>query len=99
MSWKLVGIQEGLLPYSTTKPELFVPVETGEWQTSPDVTPHVYGYQKEGWKGAPWAPVNFVWVKRPIWILEAVSKDPYYLRETGLLVRPRDLQSGDQDHL
>lgn len=78
MSWKLVGIQEGLLPYSSSKPELFVPTETGEWQTTPDVTPHVYGYQKEHWKGAPWAPANFVWVKRPIWILEAVPKDPYY---------------------
>ncbi len=26
-----------------------------------------------------WAPVNFVLVQRPLWVIEGVPRDPYYL--------------------
>jgi len=38
----------------------------------------IYGYRKEGWQGAPWAPVNWVWVKNPAYVIEMEAKDPYY---------------------
>ena len=78
MQWKVLGKQEALLPYSSPNPERIVQNEQGEWLSVPEVTPHVYGYETEGWKGAPWAPVNFIWVKRTVWLIEAVAKDPYY---------------------
>ena len=38
----------------------------------------IYGYEEEGWQGAPWAPVNWVWVKRPTYVIEMRPKDRYY---------------------
>ena len=37
-----------------------------------------FGYQVDCWQGAKWAATNAVWVKRPVYIVEAKSKDPYY---------------------
>ncbi len=76
--WKLVRTQEALVPYKSGDPELLVQNEEGEWDTTRAVKPSIYGYQTEGWKGAPWAPTNFIWVKRPVWIIQSTPKDPYY---------------------
>ena len=38
----------------------------------------MFGYETPGWKGAPWAMTNAIWVKRPAWVIEAFPKDPYY---------------------
>ena len=38
----------------------------------------VYGFEKKGWQGAQWAPVNWVWMKKPVIVLEVKAKDPYY---------------------
>ncbi|MFM7736318.1 MAG: outer membrane lipoprotein-sorting protein [Alphaproteobacteria bacterium] len=37
------------------------------------------GFQDPSWKGLPWAPVGPQLAKRPMWIIEAVPKDKYYL--------------------
>jgi hypothetical protein len=37
------------------------------------------GFQQPDWKGVPWAPVTFVLVKRPFWVIEGVPHDRYYL--------------------
>ena len=39
----------------------------------------VYGAQDPNWKGNPWAPVTSVLTKRPVWIVEGVPKDRFYL--------------------
>jgi len=39
----------------------------------------VYGLQDPNWKGLGWAPVTDVLAKRPVWIVEGVPKDRYYL--------------------
>lgn len=36
------------------------------------------GYEVSDWKGAPWAPVDYAWVPRMIYVVEATPKDPYY---------------------
>jgi hypothetical protein len=76
--WKLVGQQEAILPHYDSKPASLVQNEEGEWQTTRDAKETVYGYRKDGWQGAPWAPTNFVWIKRPVYIMEMKSKDKYY---------------------
>ena len=38
-----------------------------------------YGFRESGWKGLPWASLDNVLVKRPVWMIEAVPNDRYYL--------------------
>lgn len=76
--WKLDRLQEALVPYLNPDPEQLLKNERGEWVTTPSVKPTEYGWQTESWKGAPWAPVNYIWVKRPLWVIKCKAKDPYY---------------------
>jgi hypothetical protein len=76
--WKLLGKQEAILPFYDSNPVRVVQNEEGEWQTTRDSKHIVYGFRKDGWQGAPWAPTNFTWVKRPVYVMEMKSKDKYY---------------------
>ncbi len=76
--WKLVKKQEGLVPWLDSRPIRVTKNRKEEWETTKDVKPLIYGYEKEGWQGAPWAPTNLVWVKRPVYVLQMTPKDPYY---------------------
>ena len=78
MEWKLLRRQEALLPFNFTDPGGLVKNDRGEWESSEKMKKFVYGYEKEGWQGAPWAPLNWVWVKRPVYVIEVKAKDPYY---------------------
>ncbi len=64
--WRVLRKQEALIPYKSKAPERLVQNNRGEWVTTEDVTPSVYGFQTEGWQGAPWAPVKLFWVKRSV---------------------------------
>jgi hypothetical protein len=81
-TWKLVGSQEMLVAAATLAPQPLHPGarwENGtEWVTGKDYTGVTWGYEQPGWKGAPWAPATHYWVKRPVWIVEGQSRDPYY---------------------
>lgn len=76
--WKVLRKQEALVPYKSRKPEMLTETKRNEWQTTADTTPSVYGYEKEGWQGVPWAPMSLFWVKKTVYVIEAVSKDRYY---------------------
>lgn len=78
MNWKLLRKQEGLIPFWDPEPQKFDVDEDGSWVTSRNVKDPVYGYQKQGWQGAPWMPTNLIWVKRPMYVIEVIPKDPYY---------------------
>jgi hypothetical protein len=78
MDWKLVGKREALLPFSECGKGRIVRNDEGEWETTEGVKEMFYGYQKEGWQGAPWAPVNWIWVKHPAYVIEMNAKDRYY---------------------
>ena len=78
MEWKLLRRQEALLPFNFTDPGLLVKNQDGEWESSETMKKFVYGFQKEGWQGAQWAPLNWVWVKQPVYVIEMKAKDPYY---------------------
>jgi len=99
MTWKLVGQQDVLVQSAQADPVPLVPGPPGDggmsWLTTTDFKGAVLGYETPGWKGAPWAMTNAIWVKRPVWVIEAFPKDPYYSygrqvlyadRENGLLL-------------
>lgn len=77
--WKVVKVGEGLIPFLSENPQKIVKdPQKGGWMTTKDIKAVAYGYQKADWTGAKWAPLNLVWVKRPVYVIEARSRDPYY---------------------
>jgi hypothetical protein len=50
----------------------------GEWATVNEGQDITYGFQKEGYQGAPWWPQELIYLKRPTYILECEAKDKYY---------------------
>jgi hypothetical protein len=48
------------------------------------------GHETPGWAGAPWAPTNMIWVRRPAWVIEAFPKDPYYSYGRQVLYADRE---------
>ncbi len=78
-NWKLTETKEALLPYVSDVPQPMVPdPESGGVKLSAKAKGCKYGYETEGWTGAPWAPTNVVWVKRKTYVIEGTPKDPYY---------------------
>lgn len=78
MEWKLLRKQEALLPFSYKDPGVLEQNKQGEWETAVKGRTLMYGYDKQGWQGAPWAPLDWVWVKRPTYVIEMKPKDRYY---------------------
>jgi hypothetical protein len=78
MEWKFLRKEDLLVPFVGKGTDLIVENENGEWETSGNVKEVLFGFQKEGWQGVPWAPLNVIWTKRPAYVLEMHSKDPYY---------------------
>ncbi len=76
--WKLLRVQEALLPFGDENVQPLEKNKYGEWQTTKTIKPIVFGYQKQGYHGTPWFPTNNVWVKRSAFVIEMKPKDPYY---------------------
>jgi len=76
--WKLLGQQEALVPFHMVEPIRTSITKDGEWNASKDTPEALFGFEKEGWQGAPWCPLSFVYAKRPVWVIQGTSKDPYY---------------------
>ncbi|MEW6444033.1 MAG: DUF1329 domain-containing protein [bacterium] len=89
-SWKLLRTQEALVPFVAADPHPVVLQGDGTYKTPSTIKDIVYGYEKEEYAGAPWFPTSFLWVKRPVYVLEAKSKDPYYNYGTQTLWLHRD---------
>ena len=77
-NWRVIGQKEALMPFRSVTPERIVVAGRGHWETTSGITRIVYGYETEDWQGAPWAPTNLVWAKKPVILIEGVAKDPYY---------------------
>jgi len=78
MEWKLLRKQDALLPYNFDDPGLLVRNDDEEWESSENIKKFSHGFEKEGWQGAHWAPLDWVWVKQPAYVVEVRAKDPYY---------------------
>ena len=76
--WELIEKKEALVPFAGPEPIGADITEKGEWATARNRPSMRYGFQDKEWQGAPWAPLNPIYVKRPVWVLKAKSKDPYY---------------------
>jgi hypothetical protein len=76
--WKLVGEGETLAPL--IGPYALKQEKTNSATRVTVPIPYLRGgYETPGSKGAPWQITeNLVFVKRPVWILEGESTDPYY---------------------
>jgi uncharacterized protein DUF1329 len=92
--WKLVGSAEILVPAMSLDPQ---PLHAGErwengteWVTGDDFAGVRWGYEVPGWTGAPWAPTNAAWVRRPVWIVEGRPRDRYYSYGRQLFYVDRD---------
>ncbi len=77
-TWKLLRKQVAIVAYLSADPVRVVQNDMEEWETTPGIRAILFGYQKKDWQGAPWAPTNLVWVKRPILVMEMTPKDSYY---------------------
>ena len=102
-TWKLVGQAEILVPAMSLDPQPLHPGATWqngqEWKTADDYVGVRWGYEQPGWAGAPWAPTNAYWVKRPVWIVEGHPLDRYYSYwPPALLRRSRHVSSLRQGH-
>lgn len=76
--WELIERKEALVPFAGTDAIRVTITDKGEWDTSGNNLSVRYGFQDESWQGAPWAPLNTIYVKRPVWVIKAKAKDPYY---------------------
>jgi hypothetical protein len=76
--WKFMYEKEALVPFLTEKPGMVKKKENGDWETTGKFGYIVPGYQEEGWKGAPWAMTNVIWVKQKVYVAELKSKNPAY---------------------
>lgn len=90
--WRLVRKEDALMPF--LDPEV-QPLENGgkeaEWKTTLTMKQVAWAYDDKKWQGAPWFPTNTVWVKRPVYVLEAKAKDPYYNYGTTYIWADREV--------
>jgi hypothetical protein len=76
-TWKLVGVQEALVPYTLPNPKPLHRTDQAYTLENPQDF-LAMGWENEEWKGKAWWPTNCHLVKRPVWIIEAKAKDPQY---------------------
>lgn len=77
-NWKLIEKKDQFLPVYPGKPLKLVKNDVGEWATVNEGQNITYGFQTDGYQGAPWWPQEIIYVKRPTYILECTAKDKYY---------------------
>ncbi|HVM94996.1 MAG TPA: DUF1329 domain-containing protein [Candidatus Acidoferrales bacterium] len=80
--WKLLGKHDALRivdPNTVSGPIPIPAVPGGGWTVITDLNPPTYGAALPGWTGAPWAPTDAALAKRPMYIVQAIPRDKYYL--------------------
>jgi hypothetical protein len=80
--WKLIGKRDALRVVDPDAVAGTVPVNPapgGGWEALTYDNPPMAGYQDPSWTGVAWAPVTGALAKRPVWVVEGVPKDKYYL--------------------
>lgn len=79
--FRLLGRHDQLVlmdPFSIRGDADIMPAPGGGWRTLWKNVARI-GADAPGWRGLPWAPVSAVLVRRPVWIVEALPRDPNYL--------------------
>lgn len=92
-TWKLVGVQNALVPYTVPNPKPLQPAPQGYRLESAEDFLRM-GWQTEGWNGKPWWPTAYRLMQRPVWVVEAIPKDPKYAYDRQILWIDRELYIG-----
>lgn len=76
-TWKLLGVQEALVPSTLPNPK---PLRRGERGYLLEMPTDLLGmgWEQKGWTGKAWWPTKCQLVKRPVWVVEATAKDAEY---------------------
>jgi hypothetical protein len=80
--WKLIGKRDAFRVVDPDAVAGNVPVNPapkGGWEALTFDNPLMAGYQDPNWTGAAWAPISAGIAKRPVWVVQGVPKDKYYL--------------------
>jgi hypothetical protein len=96
-TWRLVGSTDQYRyadPLSLKGQSNHVWMEKGGWHTIWADDVKSVGFQDPTWKGVAWAPIGPQLAKRPVWILEAIPKDQYYLYGKVQLYVDRETYQG-----
>jgi len=93
-TWTLVGPGEVIGPVGSDTP--YARPLTDEPPTRRVMTlPYNNAvFETPGASGAGWFPLNNVYVRRPVWIVEGTPKDPYYEAGKVVLYVDRELYNG-----
>jgi hypothetical protein len=92
-TWKLVGVQDALVPCTLPNPKLLRPNERGYTLENPkDLV--TMGWATQGWTGKAWWPTNYSFMSRPVWVVEATAKDKQYAYTRQILWIDRELYVG-----
>ena len=77
-NWKLIEKKDQLVPFYPGPPIPLRKNDVGEWASDSEQRNITYGFETDGWQGAPWWPQGIIYVMRPTYILECEAKDKYY---------------------
>lgn len=80
--WTLIGKRDALrvVDPNNVKGNLVVPpAPNGGFTVLTDDNKPMAGFEDPNWTGLSWAPIAAGLAKRPVWIVEGVPKDRYYL--------------------
>lgn len=97
--WKLVGERKMLLPFIADAPEGTKVTFPRKGNPAPKYGKGAFtqprykvnwGYEHPEKKLAGWWPLNWVFVERPVYIVEGKSKDPYYSIGKQLMIVDRE---------
>jgi len=92
-TWKFIGAQEALVPYIMPNPKPLQRTNKGYQLDTPKGT-IALGWETKDWNGDAWWPTNYYLVKRPVWVIEASSKDPQYAYSRQVLWIDKELYTG-----
>jgi hypothetical protein len=101
-TWKLIGQQEALVPYTLPTPKQWKKTDRGLLLPANEnaaIMPwpgksKLFDQSGIQWQGAAWWPTNLYVTKRPVWLLEATAKDPYYAYGRQIIWIDRELFRG-----
>ena len=89
-TWKLVGVQDALVPYVPASPNVLRRESSG-YGLEDRKEPLPMGWESSGGKGKAWWPTTMQLVKRPVWVIEATAKDSKYAYGRQVLWVDREL--------
>lgn len=93
-TWKVVGQGDVIGPLGTGNPYAFPLTDEPPSRRIMEVPYNKAVFETPGATGAGWFTLDNVFIKRPVWIVEGVPKDPYYEAGKIIMYIDRDLFHG-----